>query len=195
MTRSRRRACVLAGILTVAGGTVGAIALASDSPNVDRAAQVRTTPPGKHLFTRANGINPGSARLALTTKSGMTLSVAEGADGRRCLIAGDGTDSCKTPAEVDRGWSMDVSNDCSKLDGAMNVRGMVPARVRTVRLIGGDGTTQDTTVAGGVFNYDMPTPRPGDAGAPVTVAWLDDSGKQVATHDFLVPPGRYCPKP
>jgi predicted polyphosphate/ATP-dependent NAD kinase len=86
----------------------------------------------------------------------MTLSAAEGAGGRRCLIAGDGTDSCKTPAEVGRGWSMDVSNDCSKLDGAMNVRGMVPAQVGTVRLIGGDGTTHDTTVANGVFNYDMP---------------------------------------
>lgn len=193
--RRTRWAVSLAAILAVAVGTIAAIALASDGSNVDRAAQVRTTPLGKHLFTRASGVDPGSARLALTTKSGMTLSVADGADGLRCLIAGDGTDSCKTPAEVAKGYSIEVFNDCSKQDGAMNIRGMVPSQVRAVRLIGGDGTTQDTNVANGVFNYDMPTPRPGEASAPVTVDWLDASGRQLATHGLPVSPGQFCPKP
>lgn len=154
---------------------------------------------GAHVVTEAAGLDPRAAEPVFVLQTGQRLGVVSG-NGVKCIVGMSGTmtmaDHCYTPEQVEAVTDIAVYNDCGTTgSNVMEITGFAPTGANSVRLKFSDGSAQDAKVAPeGAFKFDGTTPiSSNNAPYPTTVAWLNASGGEVATHRFPVSGADLCP--
>lgn len=188
-----------AAVCALGFGAVAIAAATSDGAASDGAAKVVAQAPSppqapspRYLFTSARGLDPNKAQRVASTASGSTIGVVGDARAR-CLVYGNGTDSCATVPDIAQGRSLNVANDCGAPAGPMTISGLVPDGVASVRLTYSDGSARTSPVKSGVAVFDLRTPSGNDP-IPVSVEWLNSQAKLMVSREFPIhSASAYCP--
>jgi hypothetical protein len=194
--RSRLTVGALVG-LALATAAIGAYAVAS----ADSGAQpspiesLRAGPGGPGVFAHASDLNPAVAAPVFALRDGREVSVVANASAK-CLISKAGAriagETCDTVAAIDEGKAISVSDECS-VSGhqLMEVNGLAPEGVTSVRLVSSDGSYQVTTVVDGAFEFDGTNPAEG-APYPTGIAWIASDGASAGTAQWPVEGDQFC---
>jgi hypothetical protein len=199
MKHLERRGALKIGALVAlasAAAAVGAFAVAG----ADSGAQpspiesLRAGPGGPGVFARASDLNPAAATPVFALRDGRELSVVANASAK-CLISKAGAraagETCDTLAAIDEGKAISVTDECAASGHQlMEVTGLAPEGVTSVRLLSSDGGYQTATVVDGAFKFDGTNPAEG-APYPIGVAWIA-SGTSVGTAKWPVEGDQFC---
>jgi hypothetical protein len=200
MKRLKRRSGLTVGaliVLALAAAAVGAYAVASADSGVQPGPieSLRAGPGGPGVFARASGLNPADATPVFALRDGREVSVVANASAK-CLISKVGAhtagETCDTLAAIAEGRAISVSDECTAGgQQLMEVTGLAPEGVASVRLLSSDGSYQTATVVDGAFKFDGANPAEG-APYPTGVAWIASGGASVGTAQWPVEGDRFC---
>src|ERR1700679_1241240 len=163
MKHLKRRSRLTVGALAVlasATAAVGAYAVASADSGAPPSPieSLRAGPGGPGVFARASDLNPAAATPVFALRDGREVAVVANA-AAKCLISKAGArtagETCDTLAAIDEGKAISVTEECAASGHQlMEVTGLAPEGVTSVRLLSSDGSYQTTTVVDGAFKFD-----------------------------------------
>lgn len=186
----------LVGLALVAAA-VGAYAVAGADSGMPPSPleSLRAGPSGPGVFARASDLNPAAGTPVFGLRDGKEVSVVANASAK-CLISKAGAraagETCDTLAAIDEGKAISVSDECAASGHQlMEVTGLAPEGVTSVRLVSSDGSYQTTTVVNGAFKFDETNPAEG-APYPTGVAWIASDGASVGTAQWPVEGDQFC---
>jgi hypothetical protein len=184
-------------VLTLAAAVVSAYAVASaDSGGQPSAIEsLRAGPGGPGVFARASDLNPAAATPVFALRDGREVSVVANSSAE-CLISKAGAriagETCDTLAAIDEGKAISVTDECAaSSQQLMEITGLAPEGVTSVRLESSDGSYQTATVVDGAFKFDGTNPAEG-APYPTGVAWIAGDGASVGTAQWPVEGDQFC---
>lgn len=196
MNKAKGRIAVSLATLVAAGGGLGLCSAISAGEDRSPAPveQLRTQPPGPGRFARAYGLNIAEATPAFTLANGATVSVVESANAKCMLTRHDGGlgETCDTRVAIDDGQAISVTDECGTTGGnLMEITGLAPDGVATVRLDVSDGSSQTAVVTHGAFKFDGTNPA-ANAPYPAGVAWITNGGGDAGKAPLPVDGNRFC---
>jgi hypothetical protein len=200
MKRLTRRSGLTLGALIVialAAIAVGAYAAASADSGTQPSTieSLRAGPAGPGAFARASSLDPAAASPVFALRNGEIVSVVASA-AAKCLISKAGArtagETCDTLAAIDEGKAISVTDECGASGHQlMEVTGLAPEGVMSVRLASSDGSYQTATVVNGSFKFDGTNPAQG-APYPTGVDWIASDGASVGTAPLPVEGDQFC---
>lgn len=184
-------------VLALAAAAVGvyAVASADSGTGASPIESLRAGPDGPGVFARASDLSPAAATPVFALRNGREVSVVANASAK-CLISKAGArtagETCDTLAAIDEGKAISVTDECvASSQQLMEVTGLAPEGVTSVRLVSSDGTYQTATVVDGAFRFDGTNPAEG-APYPTGVAWIASDGASVGTAQWPVEGDQFC---
>jgi hypothetical protein len=184
-------------VLASAATAIGAYAAASAGSGTQPSPieSLRAGPAGPGAFARASGLDPAAATPVFTLRNGENVSVVANASAK-CLVRKAGArtagETCDTLAAIDEGKAISVSDECGASGHQlMEVTGLAPEGVASVRLVSSDGSYQTATVVNGSFKFDGTNPAQG-APYPTGVDWIKSDGASVGTAQLPVEGDQFC---
>ena len=200
MKQLERRSGLKLGALVVLALVTAAVA-AYTLASADSGAQpspiesLRAGPGGPGSLARASDLNPAAATPVFALRDGREVSVVANASAK-CLISRAGAsiagETCDTLAAIDEGKAISVTDECAASGHqSMEVTGLVPEGVTSVRLVSSDGSYQTTPAVDGAFKFDGTHPAEG-APYPIGVAWMTSAGASVGTARWPVEGDQFC---
>jgi hypothetical protein len=197
MKMGSRKSLLVAGAVTTALAVsgAGAYAAASSATNASPGEQAATVPPGPERQLRASGLNASEAKPLFTLANGESVGLVSN-DVTKCLVRSLGSrfagETCATTAEIAEGHAVSVGDECGSTGkNLMEIMGLAPEGVLSVRLIGSDGTSQSTSVASGAFKFDGTNPVAGGP-YPTGIEWVGSNGGSVGTAGLPVNGDQFC---
>src|ERR1035437_4724943 len=194
MTIGSRKSLLVAGAVATALAVSGAGAYAAANSGTDAGPgeQAATVAPGPERQLRANGLNASEAQPLFSLANGERVGLVSNAV-TKCLVRSLGSrfagETCATTAEIAEGHAVSVGDECGSTGkNLMEITGLAPEGVVSVRLISSDGTSRSTSVLSGAFKFDGTNPAAG-APYPTGLEWLGSNGSGVgraglgAAHD------------
>ena len=164
MTIGRRKSLLVAGAVATALAVTGAgaYAAANSGTGAGPGEQASTVAPGPERQLRANGLNASAAEPLFTLANGERVGLVSNA-AAKCLVRSLGSrfagETCATTAEISEGHGVSVGDECSSTGGnLMEITGLAPEGVLSVRLISSDGTSRSTSVSTGPSGLTGRTP-------------------------------------
>jgi len=181
--------CILA-----AGGVYAATGGASDGqPGVP--ARLAVLAPGPGHLLRAEGASITKAKQVFTLADGDELSVASGPSGRCLLRRRKGKpagEACASEDGIEAGHGISVADECGYSgQNRMQITGLAPEGVRTVRLQWSDGTNQETEVIDGAFRFEGHNPAASEP-YPTGVQWIAANGSSEESAPLPVNGAEFC---
>jgi hypothetical protein len=197
MKIASRKSLLVAGALTTALAVSGAGAYAAASSGTDAGPgeQAATVAPGPERQLRANGLNASEAKPLFTLANGARVGLVSNATAK-CLVRSLGTrfagETCATTAEIAEGHATSVGDECGSTGkNLMEITGLAPEGVLSVRLVSSDGTSQSTSVVSGAFKFDGTNPVAGGP-YPTGLEWLGSDASRVGTAGLPVQGDEFC---
>jgi len=197
MKIASRKNLLLAGALATALAVsgAGAYAAASSGTGAGPGEQAATVPPGPERQLRANGLNASEAKPLFTLANGERVGLVSNA-ATKCLVrslagrfAGE---TCATTAEIAEGHATTVGDECASTGrNLMEITGLAPEGVLSVRLISSDGTSRSTPVVSGAFKFDGSNPV-ADGPYPTGLEWVGSDASRVGTAGLPVDGDQFC---
>ena len=181
-----------AGILAV--GSLGALALA-DEGEESPGQQIASVAPGANRFVRAEGLDASNAKPVFALANGEQVGVVSSAT-VTCLVKTVGGspagDACAGPVGISQGQAITVRDECGAAEAnRMEIVGLAPAGVTSVRLTRSDGSSSTTQVTGGAFRFEGRNPAPGEP-YPTGVQWLVAGGAGSGSAPLPVDGDHFC---
>jgi hypothetical protein len=197
MKIARRKSVLVAGALTTALAVSGAGAYAAANSGTDAGPGERaaTVAPGPERQLRANGLNASEAKPLFTLANGQRVGLVSNATAK-CLVLSFSSrfagETCATTAEIAEGHGVSIADECATTGkNLMEITGLAPEGVVTVRLISSDGTSQGTSVLSGAFEFDGTNPVAGGP-YPTGLEWLASNGSAVGRAGLPVNGNQFC---
>jgi hypothetical protein len=192
-----RKGLLVAGALTtaLAVSAVGAYAAASSGTDAGPGEQAATVAPGPERQLRASGLNASEAQPLFSLANGERVGLVSNA-ATKCLVRSLGSrfagETCATTAEIAEGHGVSITDECATTgNNLMEITGLAPEGVLSVRLISSDGTSRSTSVLTGAFKFDGTNPVAG-APYPTGVEWLGSDAGRVGTAGLPVNGDQFC---
>lgn len=181
--------------LLVGGLGVYAAASSGSEPEATPVEQLAAEPTGPGRLARAYDLNPAEATTSFSLRNGEKVGVLRG-PAAKCLIStGEGRtagETCDTLAAINDGQAISVTDECGVSSGKlMEIIGLVPEGVSTVRLNSSDGSYRSTDVLNGAFKFDGTNPAPG-APYPTGVEWIASGGADAGVAALPVSGDEFC---
>jgi len=192
-----RKSLLVAGAVTTALAVSGAGAYAAASSGTDAGPGERaaTVAPGPERQLRASGLNASEAQPLFSLANGERVGLVSNA-ATKCLVRSLGSrfagETCATTAEIAEGHATSVGDECGSTGkNLMEITGLAPEGVVSVRLISSDGTSRSTSVVSGAFKFDGTNPVAGGP-YPTGVEWLGGDGGRVGSAGLPVNGDQFC---
>jgi hypothetical protein len=197
MKMGSRKSLLVAGAVTTALAVsgAGAYAAASSGTHAGPGEQAATVPPGPERQLRANGLNASEAQPLFSLANGERVGLVSNA-ATKCLVRSLGSrftgETCATTAEIAEGHATSVGDECGSTGkNLMEITGLAPGGVLSVRLISSDGTSRSTPVLSGAFKFDGTNPVAGGP-YPTGVEWVGSDAGRVGTAGLPVNGDQFC---
>ena len=197
MKMGSRKNLLVAGAVTTALAVsgAGAYAAANSATNASPGEQAATVGPGPERQLRANGLNTSEAKPLFSLANGERVGLVSN-DVTKCLVRSLGGrfagETCATTAEIAEGHAISVGDECGSTGkNLMEITGLAPEGVVSVRLISSDGTSQSTSVVSGAFKFDGTNPVAGGP-YPTGIEWLGSDASRVGTAGLPVAGDQFC---
>ncbi|MCW3017736.1 MAG: hypothetical protein JWN10_44 [Solirubrobacterales bacterium] len=197
MTTGSRKSRLVAGALTTALAVSGAGAYAAASSGTDAGPgeQAASVPPGPERQLRASGLKASEAQPLFSLANGERVGLVSNA-ATKCLVRSLGSrfagETCATTAEIAEGHASLVGDECGSTGkNLMEITGLAPEGVLSVRLISSDGTFRTTAIVSGAFKFDGTNPVTGGP-YPTGVEWVGSDGSRVGTAGLPVNGDQFC---
>lgn len=195
----RRKAAIavtaVSAALLVSGLGVYAAASNGSQPEATPVERLAAEPTGPGRFARAYGLNPAEATTAFSLRNGETVGVLKSPTAKCLISTGDGRtagETCDTLAAIDDGQAIAVTDECAvSSKKLMEIIGLVPNDVSSVRLNSSDGTYRSTDVLDGAFKFEGTNPAQG-APYPTGVEWITGSGADAGAAALPVSGDEFC---
>lgn len=192
-----RKSLFVAGALTIALAVTGAGAYAAANSGTDAGPgeQAATVAPGPERQLRANGLNASEAKPLFTLANGARVGLASNATAK-CLVLSLGSrfagEMCATTAEIAEGHGVSITDECARTGkNLMEITGLAPEGVVSVRLISSDGTSLSTSVTSGAFKFDGTNPVAGGP-YPTGLEWVGSDASRAGTAGLPVAGDQFC---
>ena len=197
MKMGSRKSLLVAGAVTTALAVSGAGAYAAANSGTDAGPgeQAATVAPGPERQLRANGLNASEAQPLFSLANGERVGLVSNA-ATKCLVRSLGSrfagETCATTAEIAEGHATSVGDECGSTGkNLMEITGLAPEGVLSVRLISSDGTSRSTSVLSGAFKFDGTNPVAGGP-YPTGVEWVGTDASRVGTAGLPVNGDQFC---
>jgi hypothetical protein len=193
---SRKRLLVAVALTTaLAVSGAGAYAAASSGTDAGPGEQAATVAPGPERQLRASGLNASEAQPLFSLANGERVGLVSNT-ATKCLVRSLGSrfagETCATTAEIAEGHGVSITDECATTgNNLMEITGLAPEGVLSVRLISSDGTSQSTSVASGAFKFDGTNPMAGGP-YPTGIEWVGSNGGSVGTAGLPVAGDHFC---
>ena len=192
-----RKSLLVAGALTTALAVsgAGAYAAASSDTGTGPGEQAATVAPGPERQLRASGLNASDAQPLFSLANGERVGLVSNA-AAKCLVRSLGSrfagETCATTAEIAEGHGVSITDECVTTgNDLMEITGLAPEGVLSVRLISSDGTSRSTSVLSGAFKFDGTNPVAGGP-YPTGLEWLGSDASRVGTAGLPVAGDQFC---
>ena len=189
MTMGSRKSLLVAVSVTTALAVSGAGAYAAANSGTDAGPgeQAATVAPGPERQLRASGLDSSQAKPLF----GLVSNAAT-----KCLVRSLGSrfagETCAATAEIAEGHATSVGDECGPAGkNLMEITGLAPEGVLSVRLISSDGASRSTPVVNGAFKFDGTNPVAGSA-YPTGIEWLGSEGSRVGMAGLPVAGDQFC---
>lgn len=181
----RMRIKVLLGI-TLVTAAVGVGIVASSGSGASRSqalASAQQTAEDRYLGE--HGVKRDDLTQSHLTKSGLSVGIADGKNGTKCIAIATRNSACVSPQAISSGHGLSISAECNPANKTSleEIAGLVPTAVAKVELALSDGATRTAAVADGSFVFEGPVTGKTDP-YPTTLKWVDRSGSVVHTQTF-----------
>lgn len=168
----------LVAVAVAAGLTGVVVALASGGVS-PASPPVTSVGPGPEREARAFNLATASSQPVFSLRDGEEVAVRRGS-GARCLMRTLGGrmsgEVCATDSGAASGQGINITDECgSSGHQLMEITGLAPEGVTSVRLLYSDGSAVSAPVLQGAFKFEGPNPSPGER-YPTAVEWLGASG-------------------
>jgi hypothetical protein len=197
MTIGSRKSLLVAAAVTTALAVTGAgaYAAANSATNASPGEQAATVAPGPERQLRANGLNASDAQPLFSLANGERVGLVSNA-ATKCLVRSLGSrfagETCATTAEIAEGHATSVGDECGSTGkNLMEITGLAPEGVVSVRLISSAGTSRSTSVVSGAFKFDGTNPVAGGP-YPTGVEWVGSDANRVGTAGLPVAGDQFC---
>jgi hypothetical protein len=197
MTIASRKSLLVAGALAAALAVTGAGAYAAASSGTDAGPgeQAATVPPGPERQLRANGLNASEAQPLFSLANGERVGLVSNA-ATKCLVRSLGSrfagETCASTAEIAEAHATSVTDECGPAgQNLMEITGLAPEGVLSVRLISSDGTFRSAPVLSGAFKFDGTNPVAGGP-YPTGIEWVASDGGRAGTAGLPVQGDQFC---
>jgi hypothetical protein len=197
MKMGSRKSLLVAGAVTTALAVsgAGAYAAANSATNASPGEQAATVAPGPERQLRASGLNASEAKPLFTLANGESVGLVSNAV-TKCLVRSLGSrfsgETCATAAEIAEGHATSVGDECGSTGkNLMEITGLAPEGVVSVRLISSDGTSRSTSVVSGAFKFDGTNPV-ADGPYSTGIEWVGSNGSSVGTAGLPVAGDHFC---
>ncbi len=197
MTMGSRKSLLVAGAVAtaLAASGAGAYAAANSGAGAGPGEQAATVGPGPERQLRANGLNASAAKPLFSLANGERVGLVSNA-ATKCLVRSLGSrfagETCATIAEIAEGHAVSVGDECGSTGkNLMEITGLAPEGVVTVRLISSDGTSRSTPVLSGAFKFDGTNPVAGGP-YPTGLEWVGSDASTLGTAGLPVNGDQFC---
>jgi hypothetical protein len=197
MKMGNRKSLLVAGAVTTALAVTGAgaYAAANSATNAGPGEQAATVTPGPERQLRANGLNASEAKPLFSLANGERVGLVSNA-ATKCLVRSLGSrfagETCATTAEIAEGHATSVGDECGSTGkNLMEITGLAPEGVGSVRLISSDGTSRSTSVVSGAFRFDGTNPVAGGP-YPKGLEWVGSDASRLGTAGLPVNGDQFC---
>jgi hypothetical protein len=197
MTMGSRKSLLVAGAVTTALAVSGAGAYAAANSGTDAGPGERaaTVAPGPERQLRANGLNASEAKPLFALANGERVGLVSNA-ATKCLVRSLGSrfagETCATTAEIAEGHATSVGDECGSTGkNLMEITGLAPEGVLSVRLISSDGTSRSTPIVSGAFKFDGTNPIAG-VPYPTGLEWVGSDASRAGTAGLPVAGDQFC---
>ena len=193
---SRKSLLVAAAVATaLAVSGAGAYAAANSGTGAGPGERAATVASGPERQLRATGLNASDARPLFTLANGESVGLVSNA-AAKCLVRSLGSrfagETCATTAEIAQGHATSVGDECGWTGkNLMEITGLAPEGVVSVRLISSDGTSRSTSVLSGAFKFDGTNPVAGGP-YPTGLEWVGSDVSRVGTAGLPVAGDQFC---
>jgi len=132
-----------------------------------------------------HGVKRDDLTQTQVTESGLSIGVANGRDGTRCIAIVAHNSACASPQDISSGRGFAVTSECNRASHTSreDIAGLVPATIAKVELALSDNTTRTATVVNGAYVFENPVAGKSDP-YPITLRWVDRSGSVVRADTF-----------
>lgn len=183
----------LATALAVTGA--GAYAAASSGSDAGPGEQAATVAPGPERQLRANGLNASEAQPLFSLANGERIGLVSNA-ATKCLARSLGSrfagEMCASTAEIAEGHATSVTDECGPAGkNLMEITGLAPEGVLSVRLISSNGASRTAQVLSGAFKFDGTNPVAGGP-YPTGIEWVGSDASRVGTAGLPVQGDEFC---
>jgi hypothetical protein len=183
----------LMAVVAVAGLTGVVVALASGGLS-PASPPVTSVGPGPGREARAFNLASASSQPVFSLRDGEEVAIRR-RNGARCLmrtlagrLAGE---VCASDSGSASGEGINITDECgSSGDQLMEITGLAPEGVTSVRLLYSDGSSVSASVEEGAFKFEGQNPSPGER-YPTGVEWLG-AGGAVGAAGLPVHGDEYC---
>ena len=197
MTIGSRKSLLVAGAVTTALAVTGAgaYAAANSGTGAGPGEQAAAVGPGPERQLRAAGLNASQAKPLFSLANGERVGLVSNA-ATKCLVRSLGSrfagETCATTAEIAEGHATSVGDECGSTGkNLMEITGLAPEGVVSVRLISSDGTSRSTSVLSGAFEFDGTNPVAGEP-YPTGVEWVGSDATRVGAAGLPVAGDQFC---
>jgi hypothetical protein len=198
MMKMGSRKCLLvaaAGATALAVTGAGTYAAANSGAGAGPGGRAATVAPGTQRQLRATGLNASEAQPLFSLANGERVGLASNA-GTKCLVVSLDSrfagETCATTAEIAEGHATSVGDECGSTGkNLMEITGLAPEAVVSVRLISSDGTSRSTSVVSGAFKFDGTNPEAGGR-YPTGLEWVGNDGGKIGTAGLPVNGDQFC---
>jgi hypothetical protein len=192
-----RKSLLVAGALTTALAVSGAGAYAAANSGTDAGPgeQAATVAPGPERQLRVNGLNASEAQPLFSLANGERVGLVSNAV-TKCLVRSLGSrfagEMCATTAEIAEGHGVSITDECATTgNDLMEITGLAPEGVVSVRLISSDRTARSASVVSGAFKFDGTNPVAGGP-YPTGLEWVGSDARRVGTAGLPVAGDQFC---
>jgi hypothetical protein len=197
--RRQSRGIAIAAAATVALAATGVAAYAAVGAGSNSQSSpieaLKAGPAGPGRLAQAYNLSATAATPVFVLRDGETVSVVQNASAKCLLRSSEGRpagEACDTLAAIAEGQGISVTDECGTISKhLMEITGLAPEGVSTVRLDSSDGTYQSTAVVGGAFKFEGTNPQPAEP-YPTGVEWVASDGAYAGTAPLPVEGERFC---
>jgi hypothetical protein len=197
MTMGSRKSLLVAvsAATALAVSGAGAYAAANSGTDAGPGERAATVAPGPERQLRATGLNSSQAKPLFALANGELVGLVSNT-ATKCLVLSLGNrfagETCATTAEIAEGHGVSVGDECGSTGkNLMEITGLAPEGVLSVRLISSDGASRSASVVSGAFKFDGTNPVVGGP-YPTGLKWVGSDASTLGTAGLPVNGGQFC---
>ena len=167
---------------------------AGDEGEKTAVEQLRAEPTGPGRFVRAYGLSSQEPRHLFTLGNGARVSLVETSTAKCLLTELDGGtgEDCGSMAAINEGKAISVTDECSSgSENLMEITGLAPEGVASVRLDSSNGASKSTAVEHGAFYFEGTNPAV-NSPYPTGITWIEAGGAETRDVGWPVSGDEFC---